>query len=316
MIFCGLWWKLQNSLVLNSGIQGSFKKCSLLFRHAEIIFVVIWFLDHFTRKPVPPVNSVWIITFVRHLHVWVTKFKPTLVFFKLPILTSNSVIWVDFSAILFDKAQHIVKSPRRATCLFVMRSSWSIKMFCWCFSFLNSRACIWLSRSVMGSWCSSCIFSMPFLVSHSTKAWFLDRTAISIEPSRLMKISWESFVLPREGVNLPPFRSDLGRNFFWHRRKFMQLFYCLASGWQYATYSFSSSVICLRYIYIYIGHMLQYLYPLQQIIVHHFFESLIDDNSGSGGKAFNFFANSTQALLHQHYWCMFSPDFFCVVFCW
>ena len=74
-----------------------------------MVFVIIWLFDHFTLKPVPSVNGIWIITFVNHLHVWVTKFKPSFMFFKLSILTSNNVIWVNFSAILFDETQHVVK---------------------------------------------------------------------------------------------------------------------------------------------------------------------------------------------------------------
>ena len=35
--------------------------------------------------------------------------KTSLIFFKLPILTSNNVIWVGLFAILFNEAQHIVK---------------------------------------------------------------------------------------------------------------------------------------------------------------------------------------------------------------
>ena len=89
-------------LVLNIHIQGSFKKGSLLFRQAEMVFVVVWFLDHFTLKSAPLMNSIWIITFVRHLHVWVTKFKPSLMFFQLPVLALNNVVWVNFSAVLFD----------------------------------------------------------------------------------------------------------------------------------------------------------------------------------------------------------------------
>ena len=79
-------------------------------------FVVIWFLDHFMLKPVPSVNGVWIIAFVSHLHVWVTKFKPSLVFFKLPVPTSNNVIVVNFSAILFDEVQHVIKTSRVPVC--------------------------------------------------------------------------------------------------------------------------------------------------------------------------------------------------------
>ena len=97
-------------LVLNIHIQGSFKKGSLLFRQAEMVFVVVWFLDHFTLKSAPLMNSIWIITFVSHLHVWVTKFKPSLMFFQLPVLTSNNVVWVNFSAVLFGETQHVVKT--------------------------------------------------------------------------------------------------------------------------------------------------------------------------------------------------------------
>ena len=110
MIFYSLRWRLQISLTLNSDIQGSFKKFSLLCRQAEMVFVIVWFLHHFTLKPVPSVNGVWIITFVSHLHVWVTKFKPSLLFFKLPVLTSNNVIWVNFSTILFDETQYVCQN--------------------------------------------------------------------------------------------------------------------------------------------------------------------------------------------------------------
>ena len=97
-------------MTLNSDVQGSFKKCSLLFRQAEMIFEVIWFLNHFTLKPLPSVNGVWIITFVNHLHVWVTKFKLSFMFFKLLVLTPNNVIWVNFSAFVYDGTQHVVKT--------------------------------------------------------------------------------------------------------------------------------------------------------------------------------------------------------------
>ena len=43
------------------------------------------------------------------LHVWAKKFEPLLMFFKMPILTLNNVVWMLFSAILFGKAQHVVK---------------------------------------------------------------------------------------------------------------------------------------------------------------------------------------------------------------
>ena len=85
-------------------MKDSLKKFSLLFRQAEMVFVIVWFLDHFTLEYVPSMNSIWIITPVSLLHVWVTKFKASLIFFKLSILTSNNVIWVGLFAILFDKA--------------------------------------------------------------------------------------------------------------------------------------------------------------------------------------------------------------------
>ena len=102
--------KATNSLVLNSDIQGSFKKFSLLFRQAKMIFVIIWFFDHFTLKPVPSMNGVWIITFFNRLYARVTKLKPSPMSFKLSALTSSNVIWVNFFAILFVKTQHVVKT--------------------------------------------------------------------------------------------------------------------------------------------------------------------------------------------------------------
>ena len=77
-----------------------------------MVFVVIWFFDHFSLEPVPPMNSIWIIAFVSHLHVWVTKFKPLLMFFKLLVLTPNNAILVNFSTILVDEKQHVVKTSK------------------------------------------------------------------------------------------------------------------------------------------------------------------------------------------------------------
>ena len=206
MIFCCLCWRQQSSLILKSDIKDSLKKFSLPFCQAEMVSVIVRFLDHVSLEHVLSVNSIWIITFTHLLHVWVTKFKTFFIFFKLFILTSNNVIWVNFSTILFDETQHVVKISTTGYEPVFMRpsiSSWSLKNFCWCFTFVSSRACIWLSLPVMACWCSSCFFSMPFLVSHFTKPTalgFLDRTAISIEPSRLMKISWGIPVFLREGA--------------------------------------------------------------------------------------------------------------------
>ena len=102
--------KATKCLVWNSDIQGSFKKFSLLFGQAETIFVIVCFFDHFTLKTIPSVNGICMVAFVNHLHVWLTKFKPSFIFFKLSVLTSNNVIWVNFSAILFDETQHVVKT--------------------------------------------------------------------------------------------------------------------------------------------------------------------------------------------------------------
>ena len=102
--------KAAKCLVLNIYIQGSFKKCLSIFGQVEMDFVIVLFFDNFTPEPVPSMNGIWIITFVSHLHVWVTKFKPSLMFFQAPVLTSKDVIWVNFSAIFFDEAQHVIKT--------------------------------------------------------------------------------------------------------------------------------------------------------------------------------------------------------------
>ena len=44
-------------------------------------------------------NGIWIITFVSHLHVWITKFKPSFMFYQVLVLTPNKVIWVNFSGL-------------------------------------------------------------------------------------------------------------------------------------------------------------------------------------------------------------------------
>ena len=59
-----------------------------------MVFVIIWFLDHFTLEYVPPVNSTWIVTSASLFHVWATNLKTFFIFSKLSVLTSNNVIWV------------------------------------------------------------------------------------------------------------------------------------------------------------------------------------------------------------------------------
>ena len=74
-----------------------------------MVFVIVWFLNHFALEYVPSMNSISIITSASLLHVWVTKFKTFFIFFKLSILTPNNAIMVDLFTILFDEAQHVVK---------------------------------------------------------------------------------------------------------------------------------------------------------------------------------------------------------------
>ena len=97
-------------MILNSGIKDGLKKFLLFFHQAEMVFVIVRFLDHFTLVYVLSVHSIWIITPAGLFHVWVTKSKTFLMFFKLSILTSNNVIWVSLLSILFNKAQHVVKT--------------------------------------------------------------------------------------------------------------------------------------------------------------------------------------------------------------
>ena len=96
-------------LAQNSNIKEGLKKFLLFFRQAKMVFVIIWFLDHFTLEYVPPVNSIWIVTPASLFHVRVKTFKTFFIFFKLSILTSNNVIWVDLPAILFNEVQHSVE---------------------------------------------------------------------------------------------------------------------------------------------------------------------------------------------------------------
>ena len=96
-------------MILNSDIKDRLKKFLLFFRQAKIVFVIACFLDYFTLEHVPSVNSIWIISPASLFHAWVTKFQTIFIFFKLSILTSNNVIWVNFSAIVFSEAQQFVK---------------------------------------------------------------------------------------------------------------------------------------------------------------------------------------------------------------
>ena len=96
-------------LAQNSNIKEGLKKFLLFFRQPKMVFVIIWFLDHFTLEYVPPVNSIWIVTPASLFHVRVKTFKTFFIFFKLSILTSNNVIWVGLFSIFFNEAQHVIK---------------------------------------------------------------------------------------------------------------------------------------------------------------------------------------------------------------
>ena len=127
--YCSVWWRLQHfwfKIVTCRACKG-FKKLLLLFGQAKMVLVIAWFLYHFTFEPVPSMNSIWFIAFVSHLHVWVTKFKQSFMFFQLPVLKLNNVVWV---------CVHVRPSI----------SSLSLKICCWCSSFVCWRACTWLSQ--------------------------------------------------------------------------------------------------------------------------------------------------------------------------
>ena len=70
---------------------------------------IVWFFDLFALEHVPSMNSIWIITPSSVFHVQVTKFKASLILFKLSILTSNNVIGVGIFSILFNDAQQVIK---------------------------------------------------------------------------------------------------------------------------------------------------------------------------------------------------------------
>ena len=67
-------------LAQNSNIKEGLKKFLLLFCPAEMIFVIVWFLDHFTLEYVLSMNNIWIITPGGLFHAWVTKFKTFFIF--------------------------------------------------------------------------------------------------------------------------------------------------------------------------------------------------------------------------------------------
>ena len=125
--------KFAKIFALNSNIKEGLKTFLFFFCQAKMVFVTVWFLNHFTLEYVPSMNSIWISTSASLLHAWVTKFKTFFIFFKLSILTLNNVIWVNFFAVLFDEAQHVVKVSTTGYVLVfyeVIISLLSLKIFC------------------------------------------------------------------------------------------------------------------------------------------------------------------------------------------
>ena len=176
-----------------------------------MVFVIIWFFDHFTLEYVPSVNSIWTIAPADLFHAGVRKFKLFFIFFKLSILTPNKVIFVGLLTIPFTETQHVVKTPTtgyvpvsyEVTNLFIKPQNFLLMGLYLIICFFDSLLVVFLC------------FSISFLLSHFTKGTasglLLGRTTISIEQSKSMKISWGYFVFLREKVRTPAFRSELGR---------------------------------------------------------------------------------------------------------
>ena len=105
-------------------------------------------------------NTIWIITFGSHLHAWVRKFKPSLIFFQLPILTSNNVIWVRLFTVLFDKTQHIVKTSTTGyvpVCYEVMNLFIKPQNFLLMCFICKCKGLYLIVMACVVCWCSSCI---------------------------------------------------------------------------------------------------------------------------------------------------------------
>ena len=174
-----------------------------------MVFVIIWFFDHFTLEYVPSVNSIWVITPADLFHAWITKLKLFFLFFKLSILSPNKVICVGLLTILFNETQHVVKTP---TAGYLSVSYEVINLFIKPQNFLlmGLYLIVFLFDSLLMFFLC---FSIPFLLSHFTKvtaSGLLGLTTKSIKPSKSMKISWGIFVFLRERVRPPASRSDLG----------------------------------------------------------------------------------------------------------
>ena len=200
---------VQHFLVLNSGVKDSLKKFSLLLRQAKMVFVIIWFFDHFTLEYVPSVKSIWVITPADLFHAWITKLKLFFLFFKLSIFSPNKVICAGLLTILFNETQYVVKT-RTAGYFSVSYEVINLFIKPQNFLLMGLYLIVFLFDSLLMFFLC---FYIPFLLSHFTKvtaSGLLGLTTKSIKPSKSMKILWGFFFFLRERVRPPASRSDLG----------------------------------------------------------------------------------------------------------
>ena len=88
-----------------------------------MVFVIIWFLDHFTLEYIPSMNRIWIITSASLFHVWQRSLRHFLYFWSCHYW--HRITLYGWASLLFFLMKHntLSKHPRQATCLFFMRSS-------------------------------------------------------------------------------------------------------------------------------------------------------------------------------------------------
>ena len=116
-------------------------------------------------------------------------------FLKVPILTLNNVVWVNFFVVLFDETKHVVKTSTVGyvpVCYKVINLFIKPQNVLLMFLIIELKGLLLTVTACDGFLMFLLYFSTHFLVSHFTKATalgFLERTAISIALSRLMNIS-------------------------------------------------------------------------------------------------------------------------------
>ena len=136
-------------------------------------------------------------------------------FFKLPILTSNNIVWVNLFPILFDETQHVVKTSTAGdvpVCYEIVNLFIKLQYFLVFFFIPTLKDLYLIVRTCDALLMIFLYFFITFLVSNFTKATaldFLDRMATSTEPSKLMKMSWGFFALPLVSQTPLSFKSNL-----------------------------------------------------------------------------------------------------------